>query len=184
MQFVNNVDPITLESIEDILPDNLIRLKIGEKLRFYNIQALYKWMQIDPIDPITKIPFSRCQINKIKRVYSKSTYQNIEKFISNFYKENRDELNKFRDIDLSLFKDVDIRECIQKTDFQTTIKNNPRILDSINVKEMLNDDEFKNIAANMYGMQPDELNPIFKRLSENSDIFTKLVKNLGNSLSE
>ena len=107
IDYVNDVDPITLESVEDILPENLIRLKVGEKLLFYNVQALYKWVKINPIDPTTKISFGRCQMNKIKRIYYDSTYQNFEKCISNFCDENLHEINELvKTLDLSFLDTI------------------------------------------------------------------------------
>ena len=187
IQCVNNVDPITLESIEDILPDNLIRLKIGKKLRFYNVQALYRWIKIDPVDPTTKIPFSRCQINKIKMVYGTSTSQNIDKCISNFLisfnQIHLDTLTKGLDCP-SLGSGFSLHEYIQQTDLRSICKNNKSIIDSLDVKEVLNDDEFKNTFAIISGISMSELNPLFERFSENPDIVHNIAKNLVNSLSE
>ena len=75
MKFINEKDPITLESFDEIPKQNLIKLTVGNKLRFYNIRSLYKWVQIEPFEPETKIFFSKFQLIKIRKCYTKSTYQ-------------------------------------------------------------------------------------------------------------
>ena len=45
MKFIIVKDPITLDSFDEIPKQNLIKLTVGNKLRFYNIRSLYKWLQ-------------------------------------------------------------------------------------------------------------------------------------------
>lgn len=87
-KFVNDIDPITLEEFEDIPPENIIRLTVNNKLRFYNVRALYEWFKINPVDPSTKAVFSVHQQRKIRKVYEKSVEQNIYNCIKNFIKDN------------------------------------------------------------------------------------------------
>ena len=49
MKFIIVKDPITLDSFDEIPKQNLIKLNVGNKLRFYNIRSLYKWLQFATI---------------------------------------------------------------------------------------------------------------------------------------
>ena len=67
MEYVNDVDSITLESVDDIQKGDLIRLTIGNKLNFYNVRAIHEWVKKTPNDPVTRIPFTLSQLKKIKK---------------------------------------------------------------------------------------------------------------------
>lgn len=52
------------------------------------------------------------------------------------------------------------------------------------MKEYFENDSVKETIAIILGTQSDKLKPVFKELLENSDIITKLMKNLTNYLTE
>ena len=89
MDLVNDVDPITLECEEDILPANIIYLTVDGKRKFYNVRSLYEWTMIKPLDPTTKIPLTKQQLNKIRKQFKgNSVYENISDCVKNFAKTN------------------------------------------------------------------------------------------------
>lgn len=98
-EYINEIDPITLESLDEIKEDELIILEINDKKRFYNCNALYQWININPIDPITKIRYTIEQLEYINKQY-KNTSKNTNKKI----------FDKQLDIYIDKFENIPIRE--------------------------------------------------------------------------
>ena len=78
MSCVNNIDPITMETIDEIPPQLVIKLKVNNKLRFYNVKSLHTWVKKSQTDPETRTQFSDSQIKKINNIYMKVRYKNIK----------------------------------------------------------------------------------------------------------
>jgi len=178
MQYVNDVDPITLESIEDIPPDNRIELLVGDKLRFYNVNALYEWVNIKPVDPTTKIPFTSPQLNKITNIHSKSTHQrssaDIEKLVEDFLKRNPNPMYDLFDLKLSNTVKEKIYEQIDSMSLNTIIKNN-------DIKQHV-----ANAMSNMLGTTSEEtstiINDIFDAIQSNPSYWENITKDLLKSM--
>lgn len=62
ISFINDLDSITLESYKDIPIGNIIILTVENKIRFYNVRALHRWILINPVEPSTKIHFNKKKI--------------------------------------------------------------------------------------------------------------------------
>lgn len=118
-QFLNTIDCITMETFEDIPKSNIIVLTVNKKTRFYNIRALYEWVKINPVEPETRIGFSKHQLKKIKKRHGYSTYQNISQHTSKFINLNlpqtlvmskikKENLGKMMDNILEHSKNIDI----------------------------------------------------------------------------
>jgi len=60
------VDPITLESIPRRYQ---IRLRRNSHLQCYDVRSLYQALSLDNRDPLTRIPFSRRQLERITQKY-------------------------------------------------------------------------------------------------------------------
>jgi len=121
--FLNKIDCITLESYKDIPKNNVIILTVGNKTRFYNVRALHEWIKINQVEPETKLPFSKFQIKKIKKVYGNSNYQDIQKYIKNF-------------INIKPFSKLNILESMPENISQLNTKNmlNNMLNSGINLK--------------------------------------------------
>ena len=112
--FVNDIDPITLEKYKDIPSKNVIILTVGNKLRFYNVRSLYEWINIKPVDPTTKLEFSAIQIQKIKKIYKKSVTQHIYKCVEDFIKKNT--LPKLPEFEIPTIQPIKMINILQQCD--------------------------------------------------------------------
>ena len=114
MTCVNTTDPITMETLDEIPQQNIIKLNVNNKLRFYNVKSLYVWIQKSQTDPETRTVFSKSQIKKINIVYAKSKLNNktsaFLNTIQTFNTSVKDErkINDVLETQISRLKDIDV----------------------------------------------------------------------------
>jgi len=169
--FVNDVDPITLEQYNDIPIENVIRLSVGNKLRFYNVRALYEWVNINPVDPTTKLTFSVHQIRKIRKIYEKSVEQHIYNCIKDFVKKN-----PFLEIlEFEIPKNIDI--------IKTKTVNGLASLDNIDLSLITNiDRDDCKMIGDTLGMNPSDVKNMVGFVKMQIDKNPELWENLFQSL--
>lgn len=54
MECFNEDDPITLESISDLEPENIFVLHVGDKKYCFQLDSLVQWIQHNPVNPLTR----------------------------------------------------------------------------------------------------------------------------------
>lgn len=65
LECVNEDDPITLESISDLEPENTFVLHVGDKKYCFQLDSLVQWVQHNPINPLTRAVLSAQQLADI-----------------------------------------------------------------------------------------------------------------------